>query len=43
MIKVLKYKPDNLTRPFKISPEEAFEMIETTYSGDKLTDEPKAA
>lgn len=43
MIKVLKYKPDYHSRPFKISLEEAFEMIETPYSGDELTDETKAA
>lgn len=43
MIKVLKYRPDHHSRPFMISPDEAFEMIETPYSGYELTDEIKAA
>ncbi len=43
MLKVLKYRPDNLTRLFIMSPDEAFEMIEKPYSQNELTDETKAA
>jgi predicted XRE-type DNA-binding protein len=43
MVRVLEYRPNHHSRPFKISPEKAFEMIEMPYSGDELTDETKAS
>jgi len=43
MVKVLQYRPNYHSKPFKISSEKTFEMIEMPYSGDELTDETKAA